>query len=294
MPETRWGNLQKSDDDTETIEQAILRLIAGSGVFGPNWAWGNLPKSQIDSETIEQAIARLIIVHEADPNSHMGPGEAIENHRQSEILDHLARSVYTDKFAHDRAEFNTNFESIDSWQKTGGAVLLGPNQVTLTTLASSNNFQWLTQLVQGLNSYIWKLSNLPYWRTRVFFRDNTNQYAYIVQGQPDPDPDNEPWGYGFKIENNNLYAIYYDASHIEQKTAIPGFNLALFNVYACEIISTTHIKFFVNDILVADLDGITLYNNYGSFLYYFIKTTNASSKYMEIQDLIYNEERSLT
>lgn len=61
--------------------------------------WGLMPKSQVDDETIEQAIARILSEHGIDPNSHMGSGEALDNHRQSDIIDHKAGSIVADKIA---------------------------------------------------------------------------------------------------------------------------------------------------------------------------------------------------
>ena len=58
-----------------------------------------LEKSQEDNETIEEAIARLITAHLADDNAHLGEGESLQSHRASEIIDHLAESVITDKIA---------------------------------------------------------------------------------------------------------------------------------------------------------------------------------------------------
>jgi len=77
--------------------------------------WGMMPKSQIDSETIEQAIARMIGEHEADPVSHNGPNEAIAVHRQNEILDHKAGAVLADKWTMSEMDFATNFENLSAF-----------------------------------------------------------------------------------------------------------------------------------------------------------------------------------
>jgi len=292
MADPFWGNLYKSITDEELIEAAIARIAALYSTTLAFGTWGMVPKSQIDNSTIDEEIDLKIVAHNADEEAHLAAGQSLQSHKASEIIDHLARSVLVDKFAHDRYQYNSNFESIDSWQKTGNVILIGPNQIAIETTVVLNNFQWLTQLIQGYNENLWLLSNFPYWRTSVYFRNNTNQIAYIVHGSPDDDPGNEPFGYGFKVENGNLYALYYDADHVEQKTLISDINLASFNIYGCEVISSTHIKFYVNDVLVADLSGITLFSSSGYFLYYYIKTTNTSAKYMEIQDLVYDENRS--
>jgi len=59
--------------------------------------WLMLPKSQDDPQTINEAIAEAIAVHEADPESHLGENESLQSHRASTIIDHLAESVLNDK-----------------------------------------------------------------------------------------------------------------------------------------------------------------------------------------------------
>ena len=59
--------------------------------------WGVMPKSQDDPESVEDAINRLISDHEADPEAHLGAGESLETHRQDDILDHPPGSILPDK-----------------------------------------------------------------------------------------------------------------------------------------------------------------------------------------------------
>ena len=59
--------------------------------------WGNLLKSQISSETIEEAIARLIQAHEDDADAHLEAGESLYSHKASEIIDHVVSSIIEDK-----------------------------------------------------------------------------------------------------------------------------------------------------------------------------------------------------
>jgi len=72
----------------------------GVGPMAPTTiTWGSLVKSQVSSETIEEAIQRFIDEHEADENAHLGEGESLQSHRTSEIIDHIAESIITDKIA---------------------------------------------------------------------------------------------------------------------------------------------------------------------------------------------------
>src|SRR3989304_6485351 len=81
--------------------------------------WGQLDKSQSDSEKVEGAIARLIAEHEADPDSHLGSGESLEAHRASEVMDHMAGSVLADKLSFTEIIYDVPFETLASWYTTG-------------------------------------------------------------------------------------------------------------------------------------------------------------------------------
>ena len=99
--------------------------------------WGMLEKSQEDNETIEEAIARLITAHLADSNAHLGAGESLTSHRASEIIDHLALSIVEDKIAErnvtiDHLEdfgsmwrLSLPLETLDGWSiyTSGGATV---------------------------------------------------------------------------------------------------------------------------------------------------------------------------
>ena len=82
--------------------------------------WDQLQKNQTDSETIEEAINRLIVDHNNDPTSHLEEGQSLQSHKASAIIDHLAASIVLDKMAR-KFSVNTNFESLAGWgQYKGG------------------------------------------------------------------------------------------------------------------------------------------------------------------------------
>lgn len=62
-------------------------------------AWGDLEKSITDPSTIDQEIDAKIITHLDDPDAHLLAGQSLQSHKASEIIDHLARSIVTDKLA---------------------------------------------------------------------------------------------------------------------------------------------------------------------------------------------------
>lgn len=79
--------------------------------------WGNLTKSQDDNETIEQAIDRLISAHEASSDAHLGVGESLETHKSFEIIDHPAGSVLADKITRNEILWFSNFGENALWNK---------------------------------------------------------------------------------------------------------------------------------------------------------------------------------
>lgn len=81
--------------------------------------WGQMTKAQDDDTSIDTAIANAIAEHEADPESHMGARESIENHRVNEILDHPVGSALADKWTMSEFEFSTSFENLAPFFMTG-------------------------------------------------------------------------------------------------------------------------------------------------------------------------------
>ena len=81
--------------------------------------WGLLQKAQDDPETIEEAIVRLITAHEADAGAHTGAGESLETHKAQDIIDHKAGSVLADKDTMTEFVIKDDLKSLTGWQQTG-------------------------------------------------------------------------------------------------------------------------------------------------------------------------------
>jgi len=74
--------------------------------------WGTLPKSQDDPQTIAEAIADAVSGHNNDPESHMSTGQSIENHRVNDVVDHPVGSVLADKNTMSEIDLYTQFENL--------------------------------------------------------------------------------------------------------------------------------------------------------------------------------------
>jgi hypothetical protein len=88
--------------------------------------WGLMPKSQEDSETVEQAISRIVEQHNDDPTAHLGAGQSIAVHRAQDIIDHKAGSILADKWTYSEQEFSTTFENLSAFYTLGTASELWP------------------------------------------------------------------------------------------------------------------------------------------------------------------------
>lgn len=80
--------------------------------------WGQLQKSTDDAETIEEAIARIVALHEEEPTAHLGEGESLSEHKHQSTIDHPAGSVVADKSAFTEMEMVTLFENIAGFTKS--------------------------------------------------------------------------------------------------------------------------------------------------------------------------------
>lgn len=81
--------------------------------------WGQMAKSSDDAEKVEEAVSRLIAEHEADPSAHLGVGESLEAHRTNEVLDHPAGSVVSDKISFNDYILQMPFISLDGFHSGG-------------------------------------------------------------------------------------------------------------------------------------------------------------------------------
>jgi len=81
--------------------------------------WGDLTKNQEDSETIEQSIARIVAEHNSDEEAHVASGQSLEAHKSANIIDHPAGSLVADKQSTIEIQYKSNFDSISSWAKGG-------------------------------------------------------------------------------------------------------------------------------------------------------------------------------
>lgn len=219
--------------------------------------WGMLAKSQTDPETIEEAIARLISAHEVDPESHIGAGKSLENHKSATTIDHPVLSVAPNKL--ERNFFNkmviaTSLQSLDAFTIQSAETELNLGGVWLNTSDVLNNQAYLADgNTMGLEL---EFNNDPILDCQLKFYTGTNHDIYFGLGDQALTSDG-PF-IGFKINNGVLSASVWDENGENESTSvISGITVTDFNKYRIEYVHGVGAYFYVNDILEATLLNTT-------------------------------------
>lgn len=222
--------------------------------------WGNLEKSQVDPETIEEAMARLIQAHEDDPDAHIETGESLQSHKAAAIIDHLAASIIADKIkewevvklggSFERTDFHwySVFESLDGFFKLlagTGVITLDNKYVAMVTGGDAFSYALLVDELGITNVFTWNKRRKI--RTRVYFSHNTQQSITIATGLPESIP-NFPF-LRFRIDNAAVKGIICDGT--TQTILDLGLNIIAGEAYDFEIryFPADRVEFYINDIL---------------------------------------------
>jgi hypothetical protein len=185
--------------------------------------WGLLTKSATDSETIEDAIVRLIAAHNDDETAHLDTGQSLQSHKASEIIDHLAASIVADKIAEwidikisgslRRTDFHwsTIFESVDGYDKADETQILCDGY-GVGILAYATN-DWQNAIYKSLSV----ASNVTWEKRRrvsFLFRlvNTSGQYVFFGNGPAGGPAGNIFAHIGFKVVDLVLYATVGDGS----------------------------------------------------------------------------------
>ena len=219
--------------------------------------WGWLSKSQLDPTTVDQAIALAIAAHESDPTAHLGAGESIEMHRNSEVIDHLAYSIVTDKVK-DGQLLLEHFSQNRMFQNISPADLIFDN-------AGSGSFgnSVYSQTVTGpnINQWYWSSSGnddmygltgardlSPRFRMRVIFNDPSAVTGYFGIGDFGGDS-----ALGFKIYNDSLHAVWWDSNPAEHLMQIVGIDLSVAHNYEVVLVKGVSITWSIDGNIVYTL-----------------------------------------
>jgi len=213
--------------------------------------WGMLPKSQDDSETIEQAIVRLIQAHKDDNTAHALTGQSIDVHRKSEVIDHLAGSILADKTSAVQRTVTNALLGVASMTQIGTVSTEGVGVVRLyieTPYVNRSAFS-----AEYSNTGIMLSTALDmYFQTVAWFdTSNTSYKSYFGFLSSEL---SSAVGFGFNVRSNVLRAHAGDGTHNTEITC-SGIDLTQEHTYrAYYIAGEGQFYFYIDGVLVAQID----------------------------------------
>lgn len=246
--------------------------------------WGSLEKSQDDPETIEEAIARLVEAHNDDSEAHLGAGQSLEAHKTEGMIDHPAGSVASDKLAQKRFVV-TNFESLDGWgvfaTGTGTRYLNFPGVVLQTgTTTSSRSTLYTGQ--DGFTNFDTAKSFMLKYVIRLSHSSGlTFRFGIGALGGGDGTA-----GVGFIYDGTNLKAYYEDEEVVTTGSAITC-DITVAHVYEVRYVGgSDSFGFYIDGVLVATLSH-TFVDTQADILFNFnLYNTTGAQRQMYVSDAV--------
>lgn len=245
--------------------------------------WGDLQKSLDDNETIEQAIARVVAEHEADPAAHQGEGESLQNHKNNEIIDHPAGSVKIDKFSVFQSDYNSQFSDFDNWYKTESDIpwQFDPDYLQIfSELGSANDYASIAGFPFVLLRFLSTLRS--FMLSSSFSLDassaSTFKFRFGLGGSSHPDVP----VVGFEIRASRLWIVYYNFVSPHAPVYVDtGLNISVseivFNLAISYDKTLDTMSWFLNGQLCYSLQNFSTsaYYNEDSTIYYSASVTSA-------------------
>ena len=105
--------------------------------------WGNLAKSADDTQRIEQSIQGYVEEHNENVNAHQIEGSSLYMHRINEKLDHALGSVDLTYLSRNKVMFFSVFESFDAWDIFADSVYNSVLNSIFRTSAVANNVAYV-------------------------------------------------------------------------------------------------------------------------------------------------------
>jgi hypothetical protein len=215
--------------------------------------WQTLPKNQESAETIEEAIDRKIQAHNDDVTAHLGENQSIEAHRQSEIIDHKANSVVTDKLKSSeflRQRFVNSYKDLSGFYQAG--VLQNYTDFcSIRALAGANVYSYLAEDTGNFFGTTFDKNSSMIVNAK--FSPSTDCRIDIGIGDGSLQTDGQRAC--FRYEDGALYAYVGLQENSNGTTLeITGINTGINHYYKVDFIVGDRVDYYIDDELVASLD----------------------------------------
>ena len=253
----------------------------------PIICWGNLAKSADDTQRIEQAIEDYVESHNINVNAHQIEGSSLYMHRVNEKLDHLEGSVGLEFLPLNKKFGFSVFESLDGWQQSDvnrvSAHILGAR-----LYSSSNVAAWISAYPWTASPAVEPSKN-PLFQTTVRLVTNSDQEIFFGCGAHFSEINNDC--FGFRIVDATCYA-YWTSNGDVYSQELTGITVGEFNCYRVKIDSTKgEMYFYVNGVLkytaTSNLPVVTT----SIYFEYYILGTNSAVRYLYPVDWMFQQDR---
>ncbi len=211
-----------------------------------------VPKSQEDPETIEQAIDRIVASHNDDPTAHLGTGQSLEEHRQNDVIDHPAGSILADKVTPRQMWFEYPFHTLDDWSHSAVFYTLSSPgvEVSIPSGAAATYYLFTTPY-DALDWMDW--SKNPYFEAFAYLNVSSGRYREIAWGSAIGDN-----VLGFRADGTTLYAVCIINGSDHTASISGAVTSGRRNYRAYVDPATGNVNFEIDGVLVKQLTGLTL------------------------------------
>lgn len=229
--------------------------------------WGQLEKAQDNPQTIEEAIAQAIAEHEADPEAHLGAGESLSMHKHEEVIDHPAGSVLLDKMTASETMFTFNPGQGGAFTRSGITAITGLTLLKLETEeAGTQTSQGTLIATPGYNPFTYDRDSL--FETTIYFDLSGEEIQDVWAGiTNNTTPGNS--GYGFKWDGDRVrgFARFGSTTYYTSDLSVADRSRGIFR--AMYVASEKTVYFFYNGIQVGSLYHAS--NNLATGTYFVFK-----------------------
>lgn len=259
--------------------------------------WGSLQKAQDDSETIEEAIERIVQEHDDDANAHLDTGQSLKSHKASEIIDHLALSIVQDKIGDgeislqkllaDHRILISAMESLDGWV-VGGNQVLDFGCLRIYTDATSNDYSYAYVVPSYWTGLDWDKDF--FWQSTIKLLATTNQQIYFGVGGSDYIGGYS--GAGFYVDDGDLYcyhAVDSGGGYSYTTFQITGITLTDWHTYRIIFDETAgELSFYIDGVLKKTFDSGLPTSDTDEAIMFQAKTTENAAKSIIVSDVLFS------
>ncbi len=260
------------------------------------FTWGDLVKSQVDNQSIVDAINALVSAHNDDPDAHLGESRSLQSHKASEIIDHLALSIISDKIASGQLllnhfSYNRLFVPISpkdlDISGLGTSSFIGSVYAELSTGPTTSIFY--TAYTGGDEEYnkIGDITLSPHFRIRALPKFTTSQEIFFGIGDFGGDD-----MLGFQIVNNEIFPIWFDGDGVESGTFSDTIDITIPHSYEVDVKYGEYIQWLVDGVVQLQVDWYSGINAQGgnTGLNFQVKKTTSSARTLIVYQIILEQD----